>query len=424
MSGSTWLDYSQQSRARLQFEVSEQPGIVAQLPVPLAEFLQQALVSHKYALSINEENTDILFNTSQLLVSLAESIEEDTDPWELDQSLPAGLLHQALEMLDACFSRQSMRFEEQRQAWDEQQEESGGVSLDDTTAPSPSSAAASIGEQSATVESAVTPEDLVDTLRATLTALTQLVSLDPSSAIPTISSMAESLLTSKFPQCTSLLPSDSQPPAVQETLLQQSSLTASISSAEYAASLISAETYISRLSTFDSLDLSSTEAQCTYADALVEAVAAITSQPSTVREGDILALLAKARDLYSSAIQVLSAPPPQAKGVLTLTPKVDQTTSRLLAGALEAAADAAMLLHVLTGEGAGEAQSVYTRAGKAYELADDAKAAGKVSVRMRAAGAVLGGAMMKPSTGEERGVLRSMFDEGLLRGPQWESALR
>ncbi|KAF2157073.1 hypothetical protein K461DRAFT_309251 [Myriangium duriaei CBS 260.36] len=432
------------NKARLQFEVSEQPGLVACLSISLNEFLQQALQSHRYALRLNEENTDVLFNTSQLLVSLAENIVEDADPWELDQSVPAGLLHEALELLDACFTRQNMQFEEQQQAWNQETDEaSGGVSLSNSAPSSPRS----VTEQSATVESSVVPEDLLDTLRASITALTQLVTLDTSSAILTLSAMAESLLTTKFPYCTSLLPPNSQPSAQQETLLQRTSFTAALSSAEFDATLITPQTYLARLS-FPTLDLATnSEAICTAADAISEAVSAVVvrlrrTPNSSITASDLVSILGQAQSLYSVALGLLSTSAPAKKGLqLSLVPRVDPETSLRLAAAHEAVADAALLELVLARMTGGnergqlaKARGGYGTARAAYAAAEDGRAAGKVGARKGVVEVVEAVGMgdeagvrqvVEGWKGREkmiRGVVREMWDEGLL-WEWWEEVL-
>lgn len=47
-------------RARLQYEVSQQPRLLECLPTPLIELLQTALDSHRLALTIDQDNADLL----------------------------------------------------------------------------------------------------------------------------------------------------------------------------------------------------------------------------------------------------------------------------------------------------------------------------------------------------------------------------
>ena len=55
-------------RARLQYDVAQQPRFLDQLPTPLVELLQKTLHSHRLALTIDQDNADLLlyaFATSQ-----------------------------------------------------------------------------------------------------------------------------------------------------------------------------------------------------------------------------------------------------------------------------------------------------------------------------------------------------------------------
>lgn len=47
-------------RARLQYEVAQQPRLLEQLPTPLVELLQKTLDSHRLALTIDQDNADLL----------------------------------------------------------------------------------------------------------------------------------------------------------------------------------------------------------------------------------------------------------------------------------------------------------------------------------------------------------------------------
>ena len=48
------------TRARLQYEVAQQPRLLAHLPTPLFDLLQIALDSHKTALKIDQDSPDLL----------------------------------------------------------------------------------------------------------------------------------------------------------------------------------------------------------------------------------------------------------------------------------------------------------------------------------------------------------------------------
>lgn len=48
------------SRARVQYELTQHPKLLKQLPGTLLELLQTALESSRYALKLNPENVDVL----------------------------------------------------------------------------------------------------------------------------------------------------------------------------------------------------------------------------------------------------------------------------------------------------------------------------------------------------------------------------
>jgi hypothetical protein len=48
------------SSARLQYEMTQQPRLLAHLEKPLLELLQAALEAHRLALNLDQDNADIL----------------------------------------------------------------------------------------------------------------------------------------------------------------------------------------------------------------------------------------------------------------------------------------------------------------------------------------------------------------------------
>ena len=48
------------SRARLQYDLSQQPRLLKELSTPAAALLQSALDSHRYALNLRRDDADIL----------------------------------------------------------------------------------------------------------------------------------------------------------------------------------------------------------------------------------------------------------------------------------------------------------------------------------------------------------------------------
>lgn len=216
--------------------------MVSHIGLPLVDLLKQTLNSHRHALRLNEENPDVLFNTSQVLTSLAEQLAE---AGESASGIP--LLQEALELLSACLSRQEMLIE-QHQA-DYEDAEDGGVSLDPSDRPA-SSHNSGESEQIATIESPITTSDLLDTVHASLSALTTLVSLIEPEALQTLGDMAHSLTEVKAPAYLGLMPGDAHQVASFGVALARANFVAAFADSQYNGLMIKAETYLARLDTF------------------------------------------------------------------------------------------------------------------------------------------------------------------------------
>ncbi|KXL41456.1 hypothetical protein M433DRAFT_45261, partial [Acidomyces richmondensis BFW] len=231
------------NKARLELEITQRPALVAHIGRPIVELLEQALGSHRYALQLNEENPDVLFNTSQVLTALAEQLSQAD---EAGRAIP--LLHEALQLLSACLSRQEMLLEEQRRA-DLEDMRGGGVPLDPDEAPV-STIGCEDSAEMATIERPVTASDLLDTVHASLSALTTIVALVESDGLGTYGDMAESLTELKAPQYVSLLPVNERQSAQAIVALDRAIFIAAFADAQYSAFMIEAETYLARLDEF------------------------------------------------------------------------------------------------------------------------------------------------------------------------------
>ncbi|KAH8747710.1 hypothetical protein BGZ57DRAFT_916578 [Hyaloscypha finlandica] len=188
------------NKARLQYELTQHPKLLQQLPGSLLELLQTAIESSRYALKLNEQNADVLFNTAQALTSYVEALQDasnETDP------LP--FLEEALELFQECLEyqeRQHREFREQAAAAaaavQETDTDDGGVSLttgstmDVDSGPAtpstnralpleaPSSPPAQFEDNRwATIIEPVTNSSLLDTIIAQLRTLSLLCSLLP-----------------------------------------------------------------------------------------------------------------------------------------------------------------------------------------------------------------------------------------------------
>jgi len=73
--------------------------------------LEIALGSSRYALQLNNENADHLFNMGQILTSIAEALSEDRN----NTHDPLPLLAEAVELFGRCLESQMRKFDAQSQ---------------------------------------------------------------------------------------------------------------------------------------------------------------------------------------------------------------------------------------------------------------------------------------------------------------------
>lgn len=95
------------NKARVQYEVATHPKLAKQLKHPLVDALKLALASHECALKLDENDADLLFNTSQVLTSIAEELANNGSAEEA-----ITLLQSALKLQARCFSVQEQMYAE------------------------------------------------------------------------------------------------------------------------------------------------------------------------------------------------------------------------------------------------------------------------------------------------------------------------
>ncbi|GAB7343913.1 hypothetical protein MBLNU457_1868t1 [Dothideomycetes sp. NU457] len=381
------------NKARLELELSQQPKLVSKLPLTLIQLLQQAVASHRYALRLDKANVDILFNAAQAMTDLAEEIVENAASEEqIIQDSPVVLLREALELLDVCFQHQQALFEEQQSSSSNgiPTEEDGGVSLNVNSEPqAPSNDEPDESETFATIQHPVTPSDLLDTANASLAALTLLVSVDEASSLSTLAKLGDSLATKTIPQCIARLPDNEQAVAGTEATLEAASFVAALSNAEYTSQAIDMPTYLSRMTAFESFELTTNfAAACTYADHLVELTKAVIQASSSkvhLQHGqDAWNAARKAESLYGCALGCRDSP---------------DLTSNRKASLFESRGDVSLLcarlclptfglpeaLRASLAEQCEAAQSFYHAAIREYGAFGDDQAVKKASIRFLAA---------------------------------------
>ncbi|KAK6434596.1 hypothetical protein LTR95_009225 [Oleoguttula sp. CCFEE 5521] len=235
------------NKARLMLELSQQPALVPHIAASLETLLHAALEDHRKVLRLDGENVDALFNTAQVLTSLAEVLHGEGDE---DGEQPTKLLHEALEVLSACLSKQEMMFEQQRidseARIEEMQDEASPTEAQVETA-----ASSEAEERTATIVAPITASDLLDTVHASLAALTTLVAIDDPSESGTLADMAEALAENKAPRYIALLAVVDQSPARLSTALDRAIFFASLADARFSNHAVDLQTAIEQLQVFN-----------------------------------------------------------------------------------------------------------------------------------------------------------------------------
>ncbi|KAM5443632.1 hypothetical protein MferCBS31731_001406 [Microsporum ferrugineum] len=199
------------NKARVQYEITQHPKLVTQLPGPILDILRIALASHREALKKDQDNADILFNTAQVLTSVAEAITEGRRASEAQTEEALRNLTEALELFQRCLVLQELKFTEyeeqlrmmrdggpERQLQQEQEQQESGY--DPRTASGSGSGSTETEEWAAVIEP-VTKNSLIDTAIAQLEALATLCGLltsDPGSSLAWVEEYSSELLREKI----------------------------------------------------------------------------------------------------------------------------------------------------------------------------------------------------------------------------------
>jgi hypothetical protein len=215
--------------------------------------LQQALEAHRYALHLDQDNPDTLFNAAQVLTAIAEAYASDDDHADEDALQP---LEEALELQDRCLSIQELKFEEYIQ----QQNEAARLALETPTEPVPApgndqndddnedgdQAANNSEDKWFSVIEPVTKDTLVDTVLAQLGTLTTLCSVlssstpsGPSSSLAWIEEYSSKLIKTKLP----ILLQDADSERLQEVALARANFVSELLKTGYTQDSIDPETY-------------------------------------------------------------------------------------------------------------------------------------------------------------------------------------
>ncbi|EXJ88232.1 hypothetical protein A1O1_05162 [Capronia coronata CBS 617.96] len=239
------------NKARVLLEIATHPVLVRQLNAPLLEVLQQALEAHRYALSLDQDNPDTLFNTAQVLTAIAEAYAKDADRPDQDALQP---LEEALELQDRCLALQELRLEqslqEQREAAAQLETETAESGASESTAhpaqDSDASPATGTEDQWFAIVEPVTKDTLIDTILAELGTLTTLCSIlssspaaAPTSTLGWIEEFSSKLVQTKLP----ILLQDAETEKLQEIALVKANFSSGLLEAGYRLGAIDSSTY-------------------------------------------------------------------------------------------------------------------------------------------------------------------------------------
>ena len=204
-------------RARIQYDLTQQPRLLQQLPTSLIELLRLALQSHRHALKLGPQNADVILlgnistqlrthrrlmvssNTAQVLTSVAELISEgNVSNTNKQESLQ--LLQEALGLFQRCLVLQESQY---TKAEDETRLMTAIV-IEDQEQPLSVADSTSDGagqEQWASIVEPVTKSNLLDTVLAqvqTLTDMCGLVANETTGRLPWIEELSRDIVQDKL----------------------------------------------------------------------------------------------------------------------------------------------------------------------------------------------------------------------------------
>ncbi|KAI4929393.1 uncharacterized protein J4E92_005057 [Alternaria infectoria] len=216
------------NKANLQYTISEDERIISHFGNRTA-LLEETLMSHRYAISLNPTNTDILFNAAQVLTSLAEAGLEASSPAAGKQDARP-LLEEAFDILTKCLENQQQEYSqmqaeiakieasgEYKEAWEGERQQPAETQEQDMKTDS--GASETPGDW-ATVEEPLTPTSILETCTAQLSTLTTLLGLyNPATDLSSIEKKAQDGIdtaTNKIPTLIDLIEKSPAPKAVDE----------------------------------------------------------------------------------------------------------------------------------------------------------------------------------------------------------------
>ncbi|KAI1642770.1 uncharacterized protein F4817DRAFT_351872 [Daldinia loculata] len=236
------------NKARVQLEIATHPILVEHLQQPLRGVLDEALASHRYTLKLVPNNSDALFNTSQVLTAIAELMATDEDDDAAGTEAEAlKALREALDLQSACLSLQEQKYQEfleQERFANEQEEDASDKAVAASGSGNGLSGGAEEDEEWFNVVEPVTNDTLIDTLLAqlaTLTTFCSILSSSPEAAPTNTLAWAEEVSSGLVEKVQAI--SREQHDRLQEVALARANLVSAMLEAGYRSGKIDAETY-------------------------------------------------------------------------------------------------------------------------------------------------------------------------------------
>ncbi|PYH42774.1 uncharacterized protein BP01DRAFT_404501 [Aspergillus saccharolyticus JOP 1030-1] len=271
------------NKARVQYEVTQHPKLKAQLSAPLGDVLHEALESHRLALALEQDSSDALFNTGQVLTSIAEILTDSKHPSDERLSRAVKLLQEAIELFQRCLLLQEMKYTELQEQIKQLESGDAGQSevMTQSTIHSELSPETKSDEQEqwAAIIEPVTKDTLVDTAIAqldTLTTLCNLLTFNPGVGLGWVEEYSSDLLQKRI--ATYVEGSSRQ----HEAALARAKFTCGLNELLYRSGQIEPETYFNQVSqAFGAgLDVSADPGGlCSKADALTSFNTALIDLP-------------------------------------------------------------------------------------------------------------------------------------------------
>ncbi|KAJ5908028.1 hypothetical protein N7495_000710 [Penicillium taxi] len=298
------------NKARVQYEITQHPKLAAQLPAPQADVLRTALESHRLALKLDQDNGNVLFNSGQVLNSLAEALSGTKHPDEEQLMQACTYLQEAVELFQRCLMIQEMKYTEMQEQIEQIESADPEIQPQPIEQSEPEKGASDeTQEQWAAIVEPVTKNTLVDTAIAqldTMTTLCNLLTSNPGGGggVGWVQQYSSELVQTRLPAYVE--GSDRQ----YEAALARGKFIAALSDVLYRGGHTDMETYQQEISQAFGPDLDVSldpEGLCSKAEALTSLSGALSDLPPSESQEAFNAALSVRWQSLSTALAAFAA---------------------------------------------------------------------------------------------------------------------